>query len=245
MIDFFQNVDTQLFLALNGQHTLFFDSFMMFITGRFVWAPMYAAILCMLFRMFAWRKAVIIALSIIAVIAATDMVIADLIRPFCARFRPGHPMSPIVDLVHNVNGYRGGKYGFPSCHGGNSFALATFMSLLVNRRRFTLFIFVWAFLHSYSRLYLGVHYPGDLIVGALIGSAIAWIIWHVSNALLSRFSIAESDYRCRSVIVIPGMSYGNVISVHAIPLAPCDIISTIGCITFAVAIVYAAVCVSL
>jgi len=244
MIDFLQNVDTQLFLAFNGQHAPFFDSFMMFITGRFVWAPMYAAIPFMLFRMFAWRKAVVLALCIIAVIAATDMVIADLIRPFCARFRPGHPMSPIADLVHNVNGYRGGKYGFPSCHGGNSFALATFMSLLVNRRRFTLFIFVWAFLHSYSRLYLGVHYPGDLIVGAVIGSAMAWIIWHVSATLLRHFSIADNEGHCR-VIVIPEMSYGNVISVRAIPLAPCDVISIIGCVTFVVAIVYASVSVSI
>lgn len=244
MIDFLQNIDTDIFLAFNGMHSSFFDSFMYFITGRFVWVPMYAAIVWMLFRMFVWRKALVIALCIIAAIAATDMLIADVIRPYCARFRPGHPMSPIVDMVHNVNGYRGGKYGFPSCHGGNSFALATFMSLLVSRRRFTVFVLLWAFLHSYSRLYLGVHYPGDLLVGAVIGSLIAFGLWKVSCSLTGRFADNGIRDPYAKVICIPELNYAHVLSVKAMPLAPCDIFTSIGVLTFVVGIVYACVMVA-
>ena len=79
-----------------------------------------------------------------------------------------------------VNNYRGGPYGFPSCHSANSFALATFLTFLTRRRKLAIFIFGWAILNSYTRLYLGVHYPGDLIVGAIIGSLIGWACCRLS-----------------------------------------------------------------
>lgn len=84
---------------------------------------------------------------------------------------PSNPENPLSEMVHIVGGYRGGSYGFPSCHAANSFALASFLTLLFANRKLSLFIFAWAVLNSYSRVYLGVHYPGDLLVGAIIGTA--------------------------------------------------------------------------
>ena len=85
------------------------------------------------------------------------------------RLRPSNPANPISDLVHIVNNYRGGRYGFPSCHASNSFGLAFFLVFLFRKRWLSLFILLWATLNCYTRIYLGVHYPGDLIVGAIIG----------------------------------------------------------------------------
>ena len=82
-----------------------------------------------------------------------------------------------------MDGYRGGSYGFPSCHGSNSFALATVLALIVRRRRFTFFILSWALLNSYTRIYLGVHYPGDILTGALIGSSGAAALYYAAARL--------------------------------------------------------------
>ena len=160
MIDFLNQLDTQIFLTFNGLHSDFFDSFMKLFTGRFIWIPMYVAI-----------AALILSVAIGAAIALTDQTCATFIRPAVERLRPSNPENPLSQLVYTVGGYRGGSYGFPSCHSANSFALAVFVCCLFPRKRITLFILAWAALNSYTRLYLGVHYPGDLLVGAVIGSA--------------------------------------------------------------------------
>ena len=82
-----------------------------------------------------------------------------------------------------VDDYRGGSYGFPSCHSANSFALASFMALLVANSGFRIFIFTWALLNSYTRLYLGVHYPGDLLTGAIIGSVFGCLCFLIARQI--------------------------------------------------------------
>lgn len=188
MLDFLNDIDTQILLFFNDLHLPFFDHFMMAFTGRFIWAPMYATILYILFKRFGYKVAICYTIAIPLVIMCADQLCATVIRPWAERLRPANLNNPINSLVHIVDNYRGGKYGFPSCHAANSFALATFLSLLFAKRRFTIFIIVWAFLNSYSRLYLGVHYPGDLIIGALVGIAIGLIGYHIANAISSRIS---------------------------------------------------------
>ena len=171
MIDFLSQLDTQIFLTFNGLHSDFFDSFMKLFTGRFIWIPLYVALAAVILHVCRWQKALVYLLAIGAAIALTDQTCATLIRPAVERLRPSNPENPLSQLAYIVGGYRGGSYGFPSCHSANSFALAAFISLLFPRRRMVLFILAWAILNSYTRLYLGVHYPGDLLVGAVIGSS--------------------------------------------------------------------------
>lgn len=171
MIDFLNQLDTQIFLTFNGLHSDFFDSFMKLFTGRFIWIPMYVAIAALILSVCRWQKALVYIIAIGAAIALTDQTCATFIRPAVERLRPSNPENPLSQLVYTVGGYRGGSYGFPSCHSANSFALAVFVCCLFPRKRITLFILAWAALNSYTRLYLGVHYPGDLLVGAIIGSA--------------------------------------------------------------------------
>ena len=104
---------------------------------------------------------------------------ATLIRPYVERLRPSNLENPISDMVHIVNGRRGGRYGFPSCHAANTFGLAFFIWFLFRKRWLTVFMMGWALLTCYSRIYLGVHYPGDLIVGTLIGLFAAYIVYRL------------------------------------------------------------------
>lgn len=185
MIDTLDTLDSEIFLFFNGMHCGFFDSFMSIATGRFIWIPLYAALLFLLWRLEGWRKALLWALAICVTITLADQICATLIRPAVERFRPANLLNPLSEQVHIVDGYRGGRYGFPSCHGANTFALVTIMSLIVKRRAFTWFITGWALLNCYSRLYLGVHYPGDLLCGALIGALCGLAVYAAASRMMA------------------------------------------------------------
>lgn len=167
MIEF---IDSQLLLLANGCHSLWADHFMMMFTGRFIWIPMYVALAIIILRQFPVKKAIIVLVGVGLAVAMADQICATLIRPVVGRLRPSNLDNPLSALVTIVDGYRGGSYGFPSCHAANSFALVAYVALMVPRRRLATFLLIWATVNSYSRLYLGVHYPGDLLVGTLIGT---------------------------------------------------------------------------
>lgn len=119
---------------------------------------MYASILYVLLKNFNWKITLCCLTAIALTILFADQVCASLIRPAVERLRPSNPANPISDLVHIVNNYRGGRYGFPSCHASNSFGLAFFLVFLFRKRWLSLFILLWATLNCYTRIYLGVHY---------------------------------------------------------------------------------------
>lgn len=177
MIDYLIELDTSLFLRLNSFHSPFWDIFMMIFSGKFIWTGLYAALLYEIWRTFGWRSLILVFVATIAAVFVADQVTASILRPFFERLRPAHPENPISEMVHIVDGYRGGRYGFPSCHAANSFALASLMILIFKRLPFTLFIIGWALLNCYSRVYLGVHYPGDLLVGIIIGCLTGVLIY--------------------------------------------------------------------
>ena len=143
MIDWLNTIDTQVFLALNGLHAPYFDVFMKLFTGKWIWVPMYAAVLFAVVRNYRWRQTLVVLVCVALAITIADQVCATLIRPEVCRLRPSNPENPLSEMVHIVGGYRGGSYGFPSCHAANSFALASFLTLLFANRKLSLFIFAW------------------------------------------------------------------------------------------------------
>lgn len=179
MIDFLNNVDSQLFLALNELHTDFLDPIMKALSGKWIWVPFYIMLLFLVWRdhnkrqpALALRRTLLTLMCITLAITLADQICASALRPLVERPRPANEDSAICELVHIVDGYRGGHYGFPSCHAANSFALSAFIIMLFRNKIAVIGMLAWALLLCYTRIYLGVHYPGDLLVGAVIGSCI-------------------------------------------------------------------------
>ena len=183
------DLDARLLLIVNGAHSPFFDAVMWCISGRWIWVPFYIVLTYMLFRRFSWKRATLCLITIGLIILAADQTCASLIRPEVCRLRPANLNNPLSHLVHVVNGYRGGRYGFPSCHAANTFALAMFMSLVFRNKRFTVMMFSWAIVVSYSRMYLGVHYFGDLFCGASVGSLFAVLFYSPLKFLCDKLKI--------------------------------------------------------
>lgn len=197
-----KEMDTTIFLFFNGMHASFWDGFMYLFTGKLIWVPMYTAILYVLLKNVHWKVALCCIVAITLTITFADQMCNSIIRPAVERLRPSGNGSPIAELCHIVNGKRGGGYGFPSCHAANSFGLAVFLMLLFRKRQLTVFIISWAVINSYSRLYLGLHYPGDLLAGAIIGGFGGWLMYY----LLTKVPIyKKTDAKQTEVIIYVGL----------------------------------------
>ncbi len=171
--------DSSILLAVNGMHSSYFDTFMWLCSRKFEWIPFYLSILYVLFRNFNWRVVLYSLVAMGVVLLLTDAVSSHFIRPVVARLRPSNLENPISEMIHIVDNHRGGRYGFPSSHASNSWGLVFFVGLLLRRRVLTTFLACWALLICYSRLYLGVHYPGDLLAGMLLGAVVASLVYYV------------------------------------------------------------------
>ena len=181
---FLSTLDTSLTLAINSCHSPFFDNFFYIYTQTWTWIP---AILVLLVWM--WRKWGVRSLYVVAGIALcillADQISSSLLKPLVARLRPTHNPE-IADLIHTVNGYRGGLYGFVSSHAANATTFVTFTALIFRNRYYTILLSLWAFLTAYSRVYLGVHYVGDVFCGALVGILVGVGVYFVLNPLLNK-----------------------------------------------------------
>ena len=171
--------DSSILLAVNGMHSSYFDTFMWLCSRKFEWIPFYLSILYVLFRNFSWRVVLYSLVAMGVILLLTDAVSSHFIRPVVARLRPSNLENPISEMIHIVDNHRGGRYGFPSSHASNSWGLVFFVGLLLRRRVLTTFLACWALLLCYSRLYLGVHYPGDLLAGMLLGAVVASLVYYV------------------------------------------------------------------
>jgi len=175
MLDKLLQLDTSLFLWLNGFHSPFWDDIMWFISGKIEWVPLYLVLIGYIIYRYRWKSIAII-LAVILTITISDQLSVLGFKNVFHRLRPSHNPE-LQPMIHLVNHYRGGMYGFVSNHAANSFALATFIHLLFRQRYISIAIYSWAALVSYSRIYIGVHYPGDILGGALLGAFIAWLIF--------------------------------------------------------------------
>lgn len=195
-ISLLSEADRMILLAANSLHTPELDSLMWEISRKWTWVPLYILLSAFVFRKYNTAGGIVCLLIIAAMITATDQTCAGIIRPVVCRLRPSSPDNPLSSLLHLVNDYRGGRFGFPSCHAANTFALALFLSLLFKNRFFTIAIISWSLLVSYSRLYLGVHYPSDILGGILIGALFAILshsIMIYSSHLLTKSNLLSMN----------------------------------------------------
>lgn len=185
-------LDKELFLFLNSLHADWLDPVMFWLTKTIVWLPLYLFLLYLSIKEYK-KQTWVVLVGIGLTILLCDQITSGLMKPFFERLRPSREPS-LEGLVHLVNGYTGGKYGFASGHAANTFGTSIFF-FLVFRNKYTWikWIFVWAALMTYTRIYLGVHYPGDILVGGTIGCMMGWIGYRLYLLLYTKINTPLSD----------------------------------------------------
>lgn len=171
-----EHLDQQLFLFINSLNSPFFDQVMHTLSGKLIWVPLYLSILIYLGVTYK-RKFLIILIFIILAATLSDQS-SVLVKNIFQRLRPCNDPA-LNGLVHLVNGECGGLFGFVSSHATNSFEVAVLSLLFIKKRWYSISIIVWALVIGYSRIYLGVHYPGDVFCGSLLGAFIGWSMFQL------------------------------------------------------------------
>ncbi len=200
MIEYLNEIDADALLAVNGLHDVFQDAFWWMLTAK--WSSLLLVLALLWILLHQNRRHALLVLAMIALsILVADQVSSGLIKHLVERLRPTHDPS-LESMVHVINGYRGGLYGFVSSHAANSFAVATLIALVMRHRVVTLSMFSWALLQCYSRMYLGVHYPGDILGGIIVGVLAGWLVWQLMRWIERRWRLPKGHYTRPDAIVL-------------------------------------------
>ena len=214
------------FFSLNGSNSPFWDNFFFICTNPWTWLIFYLCFLWVFTYKKNWKEIICVLVAVGLVILLCDRISSGLFKPYFHRFRPTHHPD-FENLVHvfrwvkngKLHEYRGGNYGFISGHATNLFGLATFFALIVRNKLFTFTIFLFAFLVAYSRIYIGVHFISDVVVGAIIGILVAMLVYFLYNRVRHRWLSFDNEQlkkpvcSIRDTYFLCGIFYLYVISI--------------------------------
>ncbi|MBE98390.1 phosphatase PAP2 family protein [Flavobacterium coralii] len=191
MLDWLLELDRDVFVYLNGLGSEGWDSFWLFITKQFNWIPVFAIILYLAFKRLGWKHAVLVIVLVALLITLTDQT-TNLIKNTFQRLRPGN--DPLLtDIMRAVQKRK--SFSFISGHASNSMAVAYFLyRILKPYLKYMGFIFLWPLIFAYSRIYLGLHYPGDILMGYLYGILMASLMLLLYRYLRDKFFPMEREY---------------------------------------------------
>ena len=208
--------DKTLLMVFNGSHCPFVDRLAVTLTCGYMWIPLYIALLLFVINNHKTvaQISLVIGMALLAIVLSEGM--ADLIvKPLVARLRPIHD-TLMQDSVQVVNNYRAEGYSFFSAHASNTMAVAVFFSLLVKDRLFACTLIVWALVNCWTRLYLGVHYPSDIIVGVVWGSVSGLFAYTIYNKVKDTRRLSVSDNAATTDMAYRRSDINTVICVMAL-----------------------------
>ena len=197
-MDYLIHIDQQWLLAINGWHSEWADMLMWYISKSTTWLPLYALLVGLIVYRFgilspslcregrrgsSLLRVLIILAGFAVAVGVSDFVSSGIIKPWVCRLRPTHEPE-LAGLIHLVNGYTGGLYGFVSSHAANTMACSLLFALLYRNKYATVGLMLWVALNCYSRMYLGVHYPADIIGGLAIGALMATLTYVMVRRLV-------------------------------------------------------------
>lgn len=200
MLDYLNDIDTEVLLAINGWHGSFQDALWWMVSSKWASALLVVALMWILLHQNRRHALLVLAMLTLTFILA-DQLSSGLIKPLVERLRPTWDHS-LDNMVHTVNNYRGGMFGFVSSHAANSFAASMLIALIMRHRLVTISMFTWALLQCYSRVYLGVHFPGDILGGIVIGLVVGWLVWLLMRWIHRRWHLPEGYYTRPDAIVM-------------------------------------------
>lgn len=183
MIETLKQIDTNFFLSLNSSHSPFWDIIMFWVSSKILWVPLYLFIVYSFFKEYS-KKAIFVTLALIALVGIADLASVHLFKNIFLRYRPCHNID-LQDIVHLVNNKCGGMYGFVSSHATNAFVLVSFVSFVFKNKYTTVLAIFLGLIISYSRIYLGVHYPADILGGIILGTIIGTAGYFILKKILS------------------------------------------------------------
>ena len=180
------NIDSDLFLFLNGLHTEWMDKVMVLLTDMWAWFPIYLLLIYWTVKQYG-KRCWWVFLFVALVLLCTDQLASHVCKPVFQRLRPCYN-ADFQDLIHLPKGMAGGKYGFVSSHAANTFGIAAFLTPALRKYCpwVAIVLYLWAFISSYSRIYIGYHYPGDILCGAILGILIGLIFWKAFQLIVVR-----------------------------------------------------------
>ena len=198
MIDKLIHIDTEILLAINGWHAPWADTLMWIISAKATWIPLYVLLIGLL--VWRYRKpaitsvkwlqrlpACVVMIVVIGLaVGAADFIASGILKELVARPRPTR-VPELEGVLHLVNGYKSGRYGFVSSHAANTMAVALLFSLIWRNKIATVGLMLWVAANCYSRMYLGVHYPTDILGGLMVGALVAVVVY----AMLVRYRLVE------------------------------------------------------
>lgn len=203
------HIDTEVLLAINGWHAPWADRLMWIISAKTTWIPLYLLLVGLLIWRYRqpsnnatkWLKkvpvCVVMIVAIVAAVGLSDFIASGILKDLVARPRPTR-VPELEGVLHLVNGYRSGQYGFVSSHAANTMASGLLFSLIWRNKIATVGLMLWVAVNCYSRMYLGVHYPLDILGGLIVGALMAVVAYQVLLKLgvLSRHDADEEQSNC-------------------------------------------------
>ena len=209
MLEELIHIDTAILLLINGWHTLWADQVMWIVSEKTTWIPLYLLLIGLLVWRYRqpsnnatkWLKkvpvCVVMIVAIVAAVGLSDFIASGILKDLVARLRPTR-VPELEGVLHLVNGYKSGQYGFVSSHAANTMACGLLFSLIWRKKIATVGMMLWVAVNCYSRMYLGVHYPLDILGGLIVGALMAVVAYQVLLKLgvLSRHDADEEQSNC-------------------------------------------------